>query len=262
MTGWLGGRYVAARGYPGGYIELLETALNVTLTRQDWDRASMLGSKLGNIQQVLLCQYPEAVASYLQSAELAKLTGNLVQQALCMSAAGIVQTLHSLPGAEKTRRLARQLAEQSRDAVCLGQVLQQEGIAHAMRQDYQKAYELIQQAKLFLKQHYDPDHPRFPDIQLQYRNAVGNLGHACLRLERLEEAVALKREALELARQAQEELWVALSLTELGELLLKVNKVAEARDVLTEAIQISQRIGATGQGEAARKALHSIPLAG
>ena len=262
MVGWLGGRYVAARGYPGGYIELLETALNVTLTRQDWDRASMLGSKLGNIQQVLLCQYPEAVASYLQSAELAKLTGNLVQQALCMSAAGIVQTLHSLPGAEKTRRLARQLAEQSRDAVCLGQVLQQEGIAHAMRQDYQKAYELIQQAKLFLKQHYDPDHPRFPDIQLQYRNAVGNLGHACLRLERLEEAVALKREALELARQAQEELWVALSLTELGELLLKVNKVAEARDVLTEAIQISQRIGATGQGEAARKALHSIPLAG
>lgn len=74
--------------------------------------------------------------------------------------------------------------------------------------------------------------------------------------------MALKREALELARQAQEELWVALSLTELGELLLKVNKVAEARDVLTEAIQISQRIGATGQGEAARKALHSIPLAG
>lgn len=258
MVGWLGGQYIAARGFPLGYCPLLQQAIKIALSCQAWDRASVLGGKLGNIQQVLLNDYSQAVATYLQAAELAELTGNLNQQALCLSAAGIVQTLHHLPGAEKTRDKARQSAEESGNVVCIGQVLQQEGIAQAMQGEYQQAYDTIQRARQFLQRHSLPDHPQFRDIQLQYRNAVGNLGHACLRLERMEEAVALKREALALARSAGEEVWLALSLTELGELLIRVNQVDEAREVLIEAVQVSRRLGAPGQLESARKALHSI----
>lgn len=259
MAGWLGGPYIASRGFPLGYMPLLKQATKLATRQEQWREAYLLTGKLGNVLQGLVGDHHQAIAAYLEAAAFASHAGLRIEQVRSLAVAGSLQSLHHLPEAAHTQALATQLAEQTQDIVCLIQVLQQQGISHAMSGRFIEAQEVFSYARKLLAPHLHSSHPRFKELRNQEMMVTGNLGHACMRLGKLDEALQLKREMLRLAQEEHEDFWAARAHQDMGEVLLLMHCHQPAREALLTSLELFRQLGAQVQEETVRKLLHSVP---
>lgn len=259
MSGWLGGQYIAARGFPVGYIDLLKQAEAYAVSTQDWPTASLLSGKLGDIQQGLLGNGEAAIFWYLQGATWAKQAGLLVKQATLLTLGGFLQARLKRPDAEHTLALAQVAAEQSGDIVCQARVLEQQGMHAAMQLDFARSYQLLSSARQRLRPLLDAQGPGSNGSLAAYGNMTSNLGQACLRLGHMDEALALKQESLDIALQMNEQLRIARAQVEVGEVLAAIGQVAEARTALEQAVAGFKAAGAIAMANAAAQQIGALP---
>ncbi|CAM4324136.1 hypothetical protein DEMA109039_14570 [Deinococcus marmoris] len=185
--------------------------------------------------------------------------GLLGRQATALAIAGVLQALNHLPESGATLDTAARIAHQSGDALIQGRVLEKQGVAHAMQKDFAAARDSLQAARETLRPLLTPQHPQFQDARTTLINVTSNLGQAHQRLHELDTALALKREALDLARQSDEQFTAARELADIGEVLGVMNRFEESRAALQEAIQHFRELGATAQESDARTLLNGLP---
>jgi tetratricopeptide (TPR) repeat protein len=259
FCGWLGGPYIGARGFPTAHLPLLAEAVQRAEEEEDWEKAGVLSGKLGDVQQALLGDQIAAIAQYLKAATYAGKVGLPARQATALAIAGVLQALNHLPESGATLETAAQIARHSEDALIQSRVLEKQGVAHAMRKNFAAARDSLQAAREILRPLLIPQHPQFQDARTTLINVTSNLGQAHQRLHELDTALALKREALDLARQSDELFVAATCLLDVGEVLGLMKRFEESRVALQEAIGHFRELGATAQESEARTLLNGLP---
>ncbi|CAM3684212.1 BTAD domain-containing putative transcriptional regulator [Deinococcus frigens] len=259
FCGWLRGPYIGARGFPTAHLPLLAEAVRVAEEAEDWEKAGVLSGKLGDVQQALLGDQHAAIDQYLKAASYAERVGLAAKQATALAIAGVLQALNHLPEADSTLEDAAHIAQQSGDALIQGRVLEKQGVAHAMRQNFTAARDSLQAARETLRPLLAPQHPQLQEARATLINVTSNLGQAHQRLRELDTALALKREALDLARESDEQFAAASRLADIGEVLGLMERFEESRAALQEATGYFRELGATAQESAARNLLNALP---
>lgn len=258
LGAWLGGPYLAARGFPRGHLELLHAGTEAAARTGRWAAAATLHGKLADIQQGLLGDGVAAAQLYQQAAGYAAQAGLKERQATFLGLEATQRALHHLPDVQPTLERALDCARESGDPVCLARILEQRGLTRAMGGDFTAARDSFVQARDALAPLLS-DHPQQLAAQRAYLNATGNLAQAEQRLGHLAEATRYREEALKLALQRNEHLRIANARADLGEVYRLQGRLAEARDQLGQAIDLYRTLGATGPEAAARTLLHTLP---
>lgn len=269
MAGWLGGGYIAARGFPTSALHLLQQATEYAESRADWETASLLGGKQADIAQALLGNQAEAVNHLLKAAQYAEKAGNRGRQAVQLALAGQMQAANGWAGAWEHLEQAQTLARTT-DAVTQARVLGQVAMTHAYRKEFIEAHHLLSEAREVLRAELFRlgQKGTVPEqagqeraVLTAYLGTLGNLGQAEKRLGNLAEALALKQEMGELAAEKDERLYQARAALDQGELLHELGRPDEALAQLRQAIAISQSIGSGSLEGMARRLLQDIASA-
>lgn len=258
FCGWLGGPYIGARGFPTAHLPLLAEAVQRAEQAGDWEKAGVLSGKLGDIQQALLGDQIGAIAQYLKAADYAGRVRLLGRQAIALALAGVLQAVNELPEAAATLEEAAHIASHCGDALIQGRVLEKQGVAHAMRQDFAAARDTFLEAREVLRPLREPKHPHYHESQTTQYMVVGNLGQVFQDLKQLDQALALKYEAVDIAHDNDERLLIPRAHFNLAETLILMEKWAEAQTHLTLVVQLYHELGATALESEARVQLSAL----
>ncbi|WP_424951201.1 hypothetical protein [Deinococcus sp.] len=261
MLGILGGTYLATHGFPAGGLPLLQAAATAAAARQDWAAAARLHGKLGDVHQALLGDLASATDCYLIARDHAGQAGLTVLQATCTALAGTMLAMRgNLEKAGVTLQEALGYAHLSHDPLCLARVQEQGGIVNALQKDFTAAREALREARATLAPLLDRSHPRFQEAQAQTLTLTLNLGQAEQRLGCLPQALALKREALDMALERGEQVRVAKARQDVAEVLgLMGDQTAAARAELLQAASLYRELGATVREQEVLAMLSALP---
>lgn len=259
MAGLLRGPYLAANGFSHGQLPLLEAAEAAAVEHEQWTEAALLAGKLGDVHQALLGDARSGITWYLKARDHAGLAGLTERQAIFTSLAGTLMAMQRLPETETTFAEALGYAEQSGNAVCRARVLEQQGVMYAMRKDFAAARDALARAREALHPLLTAQHPQFQEVQSSYCNVTSNLGQAEQRLGHLQKALELKREALNIALERRETLRIANARSDIGEVLMHMGVVQEAKTELLQAVELYRNMGASGREAATLTLLSALP---
>lgn len=259
MSGWLGEKYIVGRGFPGGYLSLLRRAVEVAERGQNWAAGSLLGAKLGDVYQVLLDDYPQAIEAYLRAATCAGQAGLLTDHAVRLCLAGALQGSLGWPQAQATLDQAYALAQASGDLLCECRVTTQQGVYQAKQGDFAGAYRTLMSAREILLPLLNSNTYHIKEVQSRLHNVLGNLGLAAKRLGRVEEATSFLRESIEVAQSGHELLWAARDRVDLAEIYLELGQDSLAQHELHQALAAAHELGASGLEATILRMLAQLP---
>ena len=151
MAFWLGGNYIAARGFPAAQLHLLDSAITAAEQTGDWDAASLLNGKYADISQALLGDQSAAIARLQRGAKQAEYCGQLERQAVQLSLAGQMGAASDLPEAAAWLETASALAGASGNPAVQARVWGQQAITEARQQNFIEAQRLLERAAAALE---------------------------------------------------------------------------------------------------------------
>jgi DNA-binding SARP family transcriptional activator len=260
LRAWLGGQYIAARGFPTGRLNLLQKGIERAELEGDFDTASLLNGKYADISQALLGDQVTAIERLLRGAAQAGQVNEWGRQATQLALAGQMEATRGLPEAFTHLQAAQELADRSAQPVVQARVRAQQAMAHAFRQEFVQARALLTAARDLLSDVLQTERGNSA-IWAAYLGVLGNLGQSEMRLGNLSVALELKREVWRVASRRDDRLFMARSAYDQGELLHQLGQPQEAMDQLQEAIEISQTLGAGNLESMARKLFQDIASA-
>ena len=258
MSGLLGGPYIMVNGFPPGHLPLLQAAGEAAVTLGDWPAAALLAGKLGDVYQALLGDADAGIEWYLSAREYAGRAGLIERQAIFSALAGGLMALQRRPESETILLEALSYAERSGNPLCTARVLEQNGVVRATQTNFQGARAALAEARKVLQPLLAPDHPRRIEAQSAYCNISSNLGQAEQRLGHLDNALSLKREALDIALERGESMRIARARSDIGELLNLLGEFEAAKGELVQAVDLYRMLGASGQEKATVALLTSL----
>ncbi|GGR76386.1 SARP family transcriptional regulator [Deinococcus seoulensis] len=258
FTAWLGGAYIAARGFPTAHLDLLKNAAERAARTQRWPQAATLYGKLADIQHGLLGDGISAAQHYSCAAQMAGQAGLVERQATFLGLGATVRAIHHLPETHETLQQAVICAQRSADPICLARIHEQRGFILAMTGDFSGAVTAFETARVTLRPHLASPH-LLSAAQSAYLSATSNLAQAEQRLGQLEQAASHREEALELAIERDEHLRIAHAHADLGEVRLLQGLHDLARAHLQQAISLYRTLGAASPETATRVLLGTIP---
>ncbi|WP_188972873.1 AfsR/SARP family transcriptional regulator [Deinococcus aerolatus] len=257
--GWLNGPYIRNCGFPTTHLPLLAKAVQIAEQAGDWEQAGVLRERQGDIQHALLGDPHGAIAQYLKAAGYARQVGLWARQATVLAVAGELQAQLHLPESGATLQEAVDIARRSGDPLIHGRVLEKQGAAHVLRNDFRSARAALQASRELMRPLLTPQQPQLQEARTTLANVTSTLGQVYQQLHNLNMALVLKREARELARQGNDVLAAASRLAEIGEILSLMGRFEEARAALQEAIGHFRDLGVTAQESAACAVLNRVP---
>ena len=250
----IGEAYFSARGHTPRSLGLLEVAVRWAKEVGQLEKAHNLAGKLGDTYRVQYHKHTEALKAYTEAAKLSHLTNNAARTAIFLSMCGIERHELGLSPDVDFKR-AYQLAVESNDGVALGQVLQHRGYVAGIHGNWRMVERLNAEAvELAHKLRDDPKADRGRADDLLFFTLL-NLGEAKRKLDKFEEAVSVRKEALNLAEVRDNRLWQAYALHELGEMHLDVGEREVAESYLEEAINLYEANNAHARVEQVRRLL-------
>ncbi|GGJ78631.1 BTAD domain-containing putative transcriptional regulator [Deinococcus aquiradiocola] len=260
LRAWLGGQYIAARGFPTAHLHLLQKGIERAEQDGDFETASLLNGKYADISQALLGDQVTATERLLRAAGQAGQVQAWGRQATFLALAGQMEAMRRLPEAFTHLQAAQDLADRSGQPVIQARVRAQQAMAHASRQEFVQARALLAEARDLLHQVLQTG-PGDHAVWTAYLGVLGNLGQSEMRLGNLTGALDLKREVWRVASGRDDRLFMARSAFDQGELLHQLGQPQDALTQLRAAIEISQTLGAGSLESMARKLLQDIASA-
>ena len=259
LVAWLGGTYLAARGFPTAQLGLLRAGADHAAQSGRWREAAVLYGKLADVQHGLLGDGVAAALIYEQAARYAAQAGLSERESTFLGLSATLRAIHRLPGVEECLERALTCARASGDAICLARVLEQRGMTRAMVGDFLAARQGFLDARAALSPLLGEDHAHQSPAWGAYLSATGSLAQAEQRLGNLAAAAAYREEVLALAVARDEHLRIAHARADLGEVYAALERHKEARDQLTRATEMYRTLGAIGPEAAARTLLSALP---
>ena len=257
LRAWLGGQYIAARGFPTGHLHLLQKGIERAEQEGDLDTASLLNGKYADISQALLGDQVTAIDRLLRAAGQAGQVKEWGRQATQLALAGQMEAVRGLPEAFTHLRTAQELADRTAQPVVQARVRAQQAMAHAFRQEFVQARALLTEARDLLHLVLQTEHGDNA-VWAAYLGVLGNLGQSEMRLGNLSGALELKREVWRVASERDDRLFMARSAFDQGELLHQLGQPREAMVQLRQATEISQTLGAGSLESMSRQLLQDI----
>lgn len=258
LVAWLGGPYLAARGFPVAHIGLLRDGSDLATQEGRWHEAAVLLGKLADVQHGLLGNGVEAASLYLQAAGAAERAGHVERQATFLGLSAVLRALYRLPDVTSTLEQALGHAHQSGDPVCVARLLEQQGMIRAMAGDFGDAHASFLEARAALAPLVDTQDSPLA-TRRAYFKVTGSLAQVAQRLGRLTEAATLREAALAQALALDEQVRVANARADLGEVYSRQGRVPEARSQLFQAIDLYRALGASGPEASARTLIEALP---
>lgn len=260
MRAWLGGHYIAARGFPVAHLQLLQSAITAAEADGDDDTASVLNGKYADISQALLGDHGTAIDRLLRASAQAERAGVPERRATQLALAGQLEAMQGRPTAAGHLEEARTLADRLGDPVVQARVRGQQAVAQALSRDFTGAHRLLGEARALLESVLAGGSAGAA-VWTAYLGVLGNLGQAEMRLGNLEEALKLKEEMWRVASGRDDHLYMARAALDQGELLHQLGRTEHAAAQLRESVRLSQSVGAGSLESVARRLLQDITSA-
>lgn len=232
------GSYFTARGHNNRSLNLLQDAINAAKKLEDLDKAQYLLGKLGDTYQNFMAKFELALSCYFEGLELAKTLANTSRAAIFLGLIGQLKSRLKEDDAQDYLEEAYELAKTSGDDLCLCIVLDQMGYVAGINGETQKANRLIKENLSVIAQLEKTKSIEEAEIERSKFIALFNLGDTELKLGRIEEALVIRKQALVIAEQQNNEMWMAHVLAELGEMHDSLQARQQAQTHLTKALSL------------------------
>jgi tetratricopeptide (TPR) repeat protein len=234
------GPYFAARGYTALSLNLLQFAIDAAKTRNELETAHHLLSRLGNAYADFIGDYDRAYKAYMDALELAQQLGNRRREAILLTVIGKILFHQHVDDADNYYERAEAIARHMHDDFALGFVLHHRGYQLINKQmpDYERGRELSDDAaKIAAKL-------GLPDIHFWSLLNRGSCEHE---LAQLDLALATHHAAYELARDQNNQYWMAGALRSMAEDYHQLNNRVQAQQAFDDSLTLWQKVKAKAQ---------------
>ena len=211
-----GNAYYTTRGHNPRSLKLLEAAADTAKRNNDLERAHYFKSKLGDACQDASGNLDAALNNYQEALDLARVIGDSHREAISMSMVGITHFQSDMPNAEEYLQEAYDLAKSNRDDFALDQILQYRKFVAERKENFEQAYKFCLEAVEVTERILSQTTTDYVTVKQGLFSALLNLGQAEEKLGRLDDALATRQKALQLAQLQNDDSWVARVLKEIG----------------------------------------------
>ncbi len=238
------GSYYTARGHNSKSVGMLKEVAELAEEKGRLEEAHYLYTKLGEHYLHFSGNSLRAFEYYEHSQHLANQSGNQIREAISLGLMAISQFHQNKSENEYLSSLAYSIAKSSANDECLLQVLGQLSYIAIEKKELEKGNEILRESiqvshRLLANNISNPQ-----THKLHFYNLL-NLGETEYRLGRFDDGVLVRKQALELAVEQKNEVWMGYAHYELGEMHHNVNAREVAKQHMLEALQLFQNNNCT-----------------
>ena len=230
--------YYLARGHTPHSLALLEKAVAVANEIRNLETAHYLNTKLGDAHRELLGDLDKALEMYEKALSLARGLGNHHREAILLSIIGGTRFQQNDELANDYLLEAYYLAKEKNDDLALSQILEHRAFVSGSEQDWlltQQLYnESIETAERLRRNSFIDQ----TKVDQRMFFALLNLGEAKRMLGEFEESVCLRKSALQIAKERNNQIWMAFALQEIGEMYHDINERSLAQSNYDQALNL------------------------
>lgn len=227
--------YLNARGYVADALDLLEAAADEATRTEGLGDAHDLMGRLADALGVHRREFARAYDIYLEAADLARRGGNKGRQAVLLSMSGVMKARQSDPEASEVIEEALALAEAAEDGLSLATVLEHRAFVAGSAGEYEMARELYRRSLVTTQNLVESQAAEPFELNRRKFFALLNLGEIWVKLGRFDEALATRKEALQIAADGGNAIWMGHANFELGLTYRMGGDDRRARDLLVKA---------------------------
>lgn len=232
----VGDAYYQARGHSQRSLKLMEEASILAESKDDKSAAHYLYARIGDCYRSLYANYDRAFVAYDKALDLARTLNDSHREAISLSLLAIVLFEQGKDSDEYFDQ-AYNLAKITNDTLALSNILQHRGYVAGHKENWlasrnysYEAIEIARQAK------QDGNHSA--DINHRLFFSLLNLGEAARKLDDFKEALAARQQALNIAKEVNNQLWMAYALQEIGEMYHDTQRYQKAYPFFYEALEL------------------------
>jgi tetratricopeptide (TPR) repeat protein len=245
----VGNAYYHARGHSPRSFELLKVAVEKAKELGDLKAAHHLVAKLGNIYREFYGDLDKALKAFEEALELARQLNDHHREAVILSLIGVVKFDQKAKDANKYLEQAYKLSKSKNDDLGLNLVLQNMSYVVGNEENYEKARELSLESIQVSQRLANNTASEKSEIDYTLFFSTLNLGVAEHRLGCFENALVTYQNALNLARERNNDLWAGYVLQEMGELYHSMKNRSLAQETLNHALNLYRQNSAKSDEE-------------
>lgn len=236
----LKGQYFNARGHNSLSIKLLGEAAQLAEELESHEIAMNLYGKLADAHINSYGDYKAAVPVIKQALDIAETIENKQKEALYCNMYGIAKLTIGEESGENDLGRALKLARETDDLQCLGTVLGQQGFIYGQLKDFKKANISLKEALNTLRA-FKQNNIHSDEFERREYFAILNLAVSELDLGSFDTALDYNREALNIAEVKSNEIWIAYSCNNIGEIYISLKDLKQARMYLFRALELYEK---------------------
>lgn len=218
-------------------MELLKEAIIRAKKINDLESAHFLLSKLGNSYRELFGDLDKALVAYQEALALAQKMNDYHREAILLTVIGGVRFHQKQDDADEYLEKAYQLAKKHADNLALSQALSHKGHVANSRKDYETSYKYLSEAVDVAKNLIIEEQVSKQEGQKKLFYALLNVGDVEQKIVSFEQALNSRKQALQIAKSADNRLWMAITYLEIGEMYHNVNKRDLAQENYDKALK-------------------------
>jgi DNA-binding SARP family transcriptional activator len=244
------GSYYTARGYGSRSVTMLKEVAELAKEKGRLEEAHYFYSKLGGYYFDFLGNYVLAFKNYDCAKNLAVTWGNKAREAISLGLMAFARFHQGESDVEYFSSQAYEIAKSSNNDECLAQVLGQLAYMAGLKGDNKTAsYALSESLEVLDKLSKGREVKEIKIDQTRFF-ALLNLGELECTLGRFNKGLLVRNQALELAIEQKNEVWMGYAHYELGEMHHNVNQHDIAKQHMLEALKLFQNNNCTKDVEA------------
>lgn len=236
------GSYYTARGHNSRSVAMLKEVAEIAEEKGRLEEAHYFYSKLGGYYFDFLGNYPLAFENYEYAKNLAMSWGNKSREAISLGLMAFARFHQGQSDVEYFSDSAYAIAKSTGDDECLVQVLGQLAYIAGQKDEPLKANLILRESLEVLNRPTTLDN--LETNKKRFFNLL-NLGETEYHLGRFDDGVSVRKQALELAKEQKNEVWMGYAHYELGEMHHNVNQCDIAKQHMLEALHLFQNNNCT-----------------
>ena len=238
------GNYFDSRGHNTRSLALLDKAIEIAKSQEEFNIAHDLLGKRGDIYTNYLGDNAKALASYKEALEFAKLSKNKAREAIFLNVIGVMLFYQNDSEADSYFAQAIEAAKKAEDDLSLATILEQQGFVEGLKENHQQAKSYFQDALAAILRLKDNELLAENELNKREFFAIYNLGQSVHDLGDYEQSISYRVQALAIAEEQDNELWVALCYYALGESYLALKDNSKTTEYLNKALDLYKKNGA------------------
>lgn len=234
----VGESYFAARGHTPRSLRLLELAVERAKALNELATAHYLVARLGDTHREALGNLGRAFEAFSEALALARELKDTHREIIMLSLLGVVRFEENAEDADEFLERAYQLAKTTKDNLALSRVLQNRSYLAYLKGDAGEMHRLTREAVDVARRLKNTPSVTQSEVDHTLFFTILNMGEAELLMGNFEDALACRLEALEIAQEHDNKIWMAYAFQEIGEMYHGVNERLLARENLSRALTL------------------------